>query len=70
MADPVLQIRGNGGEGGGVRSSKKFFLALWASDLSKNKCVGGWPPLDPPLVKGRTTTRRGRLRERDFLNTK
>ena len=38
MADPVLQIRGNGGRGG-VRSLKKIFLALWASDLPKNKCV-------------------------------
>ena len=51
MADPVLQIRGNWGGGGGSDLKKKVFLALWASDLPKNKCVGGWPPLDPPLVK-------------------
>ena len=51
MADPVLQIRGNGGRGGGSDLKKKIWGALWASDLSKNKCVAGWPPLDPPLVK-------------------
>ena len=39
MADPVLQIRGNGGRGGGVRSDRSE--ALGASDLSKNKSVGG-----------------------------
>ena len=41
MADPVLQIRGNGGRGGGGPILKKIFLALWASDLPKNKCVCG-----------------------------
>ena len=39
VADPDLQIRG---EGGGLK--KKIFSALWASVSSKNKGGGGAPP--------------------------
>ena len=40
MADPVLQIRGNGG---GERGDPPV--------CPKISGGGGWPPLDPPLVK-------------------
>ena len=40
MADPVLQIRGNGG--GGERGD---------TPVCPKISGGGWPPLDPPLVK-------------------
>ena len=43
VADPDLQIRG---EGGGLK--KKIFSALRASVSSKNR-GGGGPPLDTPL---------------------
>ena len=50
MADPDLQIRGEGGghldpEIRGALVSKKFFSALWASVWSKSK--GGGRPPDP-----------------------
>ena len=51
MADPDLQIRGEG-RGGGV-VSKTFFAVLRASVWSKSK-VGALtpraPPVDPPLL--------------------
>ena len=61
VADPDLQIRGGGGEGGwlghpdpeirGVgRSPKRFVSALRASFWSKNKRGPRAPPLDPLLV--------------------
>ena len=63
LADPDLQIRGGGGEGGpghpdpeirGMgRSNKNFFSALRATDWSKSE-GGGWasraPSLDLPLT--------------------
>ena len=55
MADPVLQIRGNGGEGGGGADlKKKFFWPFGPPICPKiSVCVGGggWPSPDPPLVK-------------------
>ena len=55
MADPVLQIRGNGGEGGGGGSDlKKKFFGPFGPPMCPKISVcggGGWPPLDPPLVK-------------------
>ena len=44
MANPDLQIRGGGGEGGAV-SKKKIFSALRAAERIR----GEDPPLDPPL---------------------
>ena len=61
MADPDLQIRGEGWGGGGDGHPdpdvggpglKNFFSALWASVWSKNKGETPAPrasPLDPPL---------------------
>ena len=51
VADPDLQIKRVGRGGGGRRSPKNFFSALWASVWSK---IGGGaapraPPLAPPL---------------------
>ena len=57
MADPVLQIRGNGGRGGGP-ILKKFFLALWASDLPKNKCVGGGGVASPGSATSKVLSNR------------
>ena len=54
MADPVLQIRGNGGRGGGSDLKKKFFWPFGPPICPKISVCGGgggWPPPDPPLVK-------------------
>ena len=60
MADPFLQIRGNGGEGGGGSGLKKKFFWPFGPPMCPKISVcggggggggGGWPPLDPPLVK-------------------
>ena len=63
MPDPDHEIRGVGVESrssrpldkGGARSAKQIFSTLRATVWSNNKggvgcvCVGGSPPLDPPL---------------------
>ena len=57
MADPDLQIRGEGVGGGGhsdpeIREDpvfKKFFFSLCASFWCKNKGGGGGASRDPPL---------------------